>query len=252
MSYHLPSDCLEIAGERLKRARQHIYDFDNVANKFLALNPYKATLSNIQPVGDEYIASYIIEVAQQVPINLRLIAGDAIHNLSYALNSIIWKINGSSSFPVYSTPGHFEEYSVKLSHCPVGIQNLIRGLQPYNYDTGIKLHPLRIIKRLLGKDKREAPLLLGGAVFAINYASWKMDDIHLKTDRRGWGIQNCAEIAEIASQNLQALQNLNLDFTFDIAFDGIPSPGKFARYLLTDLHDYVRDEVIARFMKFVK
>jgi hypothetical protein len=45
---------------------------------------------------------------------------------------------------------------------------------------------------------------------------------------------------------------LNLDFTFDIAFDGIPAPGKFARYLLTDLHDYVRDEIIARFLKFVK
>jgi hypothetical protein len=247
MSFNLTSRHIEIASERIKRALKYIEDFDREVDKFLDLNPYKTIIGDIQCKRDKYVVTIYLQVVKEAPINLRLIAGDAIHNLGATLDNLLWAI-AQRKFPIYSDPVKFYSIAPNFVKCPPDVQVLIRDLQPYKARNRVSEHPLRVLSNLWGGDKHEAPVLLGGGSFTVGFSHL----LDVKCIRyEGGGVENGAEIATFASSNLKSIKNLNPDFVFDVSFNK-RGDYRIARFTLTTIHDFIRDEVIAKLAPFAK
>ena len=72
---------------KIERAKEHIRDSDRERAAFLGGDPYTLT-----PEFNRETSStlYFLDECREIPFNIPLIAGDAIHNLRTALDYLAW------------------------------------------------------------------------------------------------------------------------------------------------------------------
>ena len=127
---------------KVERAKKHIGEFDLERVKFLSPNPYAAT--------PEYYVEHdatvwYLDKWQDVPGEILLPYGDAVHNLRSALDYLWWqliKVYGATpdpkkrpTFPIFKDPESFEKYLSKPSREVEAVikrvENALRGTRSY-------------------------------------------------------------------------------------------------------------------------
>ena len=107
---------IELIQAKLERAYKHISDIDAAIRLFFESSPYVIVAKQDQQTGD-YV-SYV-ESVRDVPADVPLIAGDAIHNIRSALDHLAWQLvlstgntpGPSTSFPIFDSAAEYETRS---------------------------------------------------------------------------------------------------------------------------------------------
>ncbi len=156
---------------KLKRAYQHISDLDIKRATFLDTRPCKVR-AKYNPQSDR--TGYIVEHLEDVPPDLSLVAGDAIHNFRSALDHLVASLVAANHQPVTSLTAFpvFESFSkdeIKSSRKIKGMslpdKELLSSADLYDgrYIDLWGLHRLDIV------DKHKLLIIHAISVDAMNY-----------------------------------------------------------------------------------
>jgi hypothetical protein len=152
---------------KCERAEKHIDDLKRTVDTFLGKEPYAIRFEENPDTGDR---TYYIEKDAEVPSDIPVICGDAVHNLRTALDHLVYRLAHSYTsgkgpfdnlyFPTGETQTAFEKslgralhYKSKRGPTPRLGQDAvkaIRSLEPYGGGTGEyfwHLHKLDIIDK---------------------------------------------------------------------------------------------------------
>ena len=126
---------------KIKRAGEHIEEFDAYANKVFKGNfaPYWVT-SEIESESGDYVWKYFAD--SKVVGRFAILCGDIIHNLSAALDYAWYELTAADSpdsergirFPIYPTRKHLEDFikSRKKQQSIVSLSGkLLETIKPY-------------------------------------------------------------------------------------------------------------------------
>jgi hypothetical protein len=164
----------KLSGARLKleRADKHIADLNAAITAFRSTNPYK--------VGSKHDLKqdaplYFMEEVADVPDAIRLIVGDAIHNLRSALDHIamqLWIAGGrlgnvkAVAFPIFDSAAKYvTEGAGKIKGARPDAIKVIDAIEPYHGGNG---HALWILQELNNIDKHRLLVLVGAALCSID------------------------------------------------------------------------------------
>lgn len=214
-----------------------------------------------------------VKGGKEPPLRLSFIVGDCIHNLRSILDNLVWQLGNLSGcstktlehiyFPVYETSANFKIKLKALNCLPQTAIDLIESLQPYQpYHGGNDphSHPLWILNRLWNDDKHRSPVICttfhkstgispgGQSVRLPDGRTVRQVFIGKMTLTTGGKFHDSKEIATILLRAGETEPQIKYSISFDIAFDeGGPAKGQPASKCLRNLHDFVRDEVLAPF-----
>jgi hypothetical protein len=231
-------------------ARRRIDEFEAEVDGFLATKPYHVS-KHAQPRCEPYYAwftEYRFRVTAEVPITVRLRAGDAIHALRASVDNLVWGVGqvfgakDSLTLPFRDNATEFAKVArgVQLDRLPVPLQDWIENQQIYrqpNQDRSL-LHSL---SRLWGRDKHRVPVMTGNSLACVTI-----------TDK--------GNVSEISVDYPPALEDgdkimhttnevdFEPEFTFHVAFKEI---GKVAGAFFRDVDNHIRKEVIPTFEPFL-
>lgn len=141
---------------KLERAKRHIKDLEASIERFFETDPYEIRVQDHAETGKR---EHTVVRAVDVPDELSVIAGDAIHNLRSALDHLIWQLvlanDGKpdelrTEFPVWGSKAKFESARPRNAK---GISEaaleILYGLKPYKggNDALWLLHKLDIVDK---------------------------------------------------------------------------------------------------------
>jgi len=273
------TDFMPIFISRIATAREHIDDFKLKSGKFFDTNPY-AIVSEEEPKGANKIIRYRFIVRREVSAGLRIPITSCILELRSTLDNLVWGLSQVVGEPPSSKIGfpvceiEFASIAIKQKWCfkawlrqyqsiiskfPTGAIDLIRQLQPFNPYKGSQTgtnHPIYILNSLANQDKHKMPLKVTG----INQDG----PMHLsRSDGRPVTIsagttfqfdktlEHNSVILEMTMPASQPIDNFQVSAVTYIAFDkNSPAPNAPVYEFLINMHDFVRDEVIAKFEPF--
>jgi hypothetical protein len=135
-----------------KRAQKHIYDLNVVLDSFTSSNPYGIGEETDIESGD---ITYYCSRVTDIPVDIALIFGDAVHNLRSTLDYLAWKmveraggtLDTHTSFPIFDDA---KGYASLMPGRVKGLGDLaikaLNRLQPYKggNDRLWQLHQLDI------------------------------------------------------------------------------------------------------------
>jgi hypothetical protein len=158
---------------RYERGVKHLDDFYAAFGAFRRENPHKIGMKTDPQTGD---VTYYLTHVPEIPLDLSIIAGDALHNFRSTLDHLAWKLveaagktpRDQTGFPIFDSEANYRSYSPKKVEGmrPIAIER-IHNLRPYrggNNDLWI-LHRLDII------DKHRLLLTLATGRFAGGMSS---------------------------------------------------------------------------------
>jgi hypothetical protein len=224
---------------KIERAKHHVHDLECRIKAFRETDPYRITCETDAQSGHRV---FRVHIRSQLPADIPLIAGEAIHQLRSSLDHLAWQLveaNGEvptkrTYFPICQTAAI---YKAKFQGMVKGISpaaiSILDSLQPYRgrYDGLGKLHELNIV------DKHCLLLVVGYGLtrFGLSYNHPQLGDLlanipavgkfmadteRLVSDApsRGFMItEDGAEVAEIVGLP-DVNMNEEVNCTFDIAF----------------------------------
>lgn len=254
-------DYMEIPRLRLDRAVEHIVVFCREADAYLKTNPFGTVAESYTEDGKNFVR-LLAKVYREPPKRLGIIAGDCVHNLRAILDNIVWSLGKAYpttdpmakpdklSFPVCKSPSDYQEILRRPSHkainnFPDAAKSLIENMQPYNTER-LPAHFLLLLNELWNADKHRSPDLMGGTNYGV-----AMEGFNLQQPASlsaGFAVLDGVVFARgvITEGGIKPDAKVNLDI--DVAFHIQGSArGHIARDLLIQLHQFVRDEVIAKF-----
>jgi hypothetical protein len=163
---------------RLDLAERRVTEFGWEIESFLKTNPYDITRdieldSNKLRGDDDAIITLKLIVKNSPPDRLRLLAGEAIHDLRSSLDNLIWGLgqivgckDDNLSLEFYETSDYFDKkYIPKINKFPVTIQNWIRSIQ--NFQNPTSPHILYKLHKMWNFDKHRKPVLLANIIPTI-------------------------------------------------------------------------------------
>nr|WP_315396403.1 hypothetical protein [uncultured Duganella sp.] len=126
--------------------------------EFRAANPFrlKKTVDS-----EKKLCIYYTEGFEEIPIQLRILAGEVVTHLRSALDQMIWQLSlkftstpaTNTQFPICETRKDFEKRGAAQTACLSDeLQQIIRDLQPFN-DKTPPHHWLWVLNRLANDDK---------------------------------------------------------------------------------------------------
>jgi hypothetical protein len=129
---------IQLIRAKLERAEKHISDVDAAIRVFFESRPYVIVAKQDQKTGD-YV-SYV-ESVRDVPVNVPLIAGDAIHNIRSALDHLAWQLvlsagntpGQSTSFPIFDTAAKYETRSHRRAQAILRWQSIALATPSVGY-----------------------------------------------------------------------------------------------------------------------
>jgi hypothetical protein len=153
--HNLPMDAdkrIELISEKIKRAKKHLGDFEVARNRFFDPQPYVIDREHNSQTGDDVFKVNNIRIP---PVELALIAGDAIHNLRSALDHLTYQLvlvaGGKTSvrtgYPIFATAERYEsEKARKVEGMSDAAKHDIDASKPYGGGTDelYWLHTLNI------------------------------------------------------------------------------------------------------------
>ena len=257
---------------RLRRAQLHMDNFYQQVSRFLNSIPYEMVTEKDSDGINQFLRIKA-KLRKKLPLRLSIVAGDCIHNLRCILDNIVWQLGdlaglpkrrlGKIVFPLRINPEEFNESLELLAGLPKGTIDLIESLQPYQPYQGRSdpsAHPLRILDRLWNEDKHRTPILVvtlhkstqitpkPHRIQLIDGTTRLQASLPRHTVYLGDRLYDGKEIVTFTLQPNEPYPELDLSFTFQVAFDERgPAKGRPATKCLGDFHDFVRDEVLAKF-----
>jgi hypothetical protein len=148
-----------LAGVRAKinRAKQHIGDLERAIHGELGVHPYaELHVTKLNP--DSGKVGFFAQL-RDIPPDIPLIIGDAIHNLRSALDHLAWQLvvaagntpNSQTYFPIYETAEGYNKAKAKgkVKGFNADQMNVLDAMQPYNAG----YEPLWLIHKLNNFDK---------------------------------------------------------------------------------------------------
>ena len=257
-------NCIEIARLRLDRAVEHIDQFGIETEAF-----FKGTPFGIEPQfysdGERDCVSYHFRISQDIPQRLGIIAGECVHNLRAILDNIIWglgeiypPVHDKVSFPLADSPSKYKtmlEYPKfkGIKNFPPAAQTLIENLQPYNggYAATPQKHFLSILDSIWNADKHRTPALMLAIVGAVDI-NGSLGIPGSVSAGPGIAVKNGAVFARGAVPDDGPKPDQYPKVSVHIALEVGQTPSVLAaNYLLGCLHDFIRDEVVAKFEPIV-
>src|SRR5258708_4121976 len=161
-------------GARLKiaRAQEHLDCLKAAIQEYEVANPYAITIDNDpKQVGGK------ADVTKHPAPRLGAIIGDCLHNLSSALDYVMWEVAGTFAgrvliapphghdkpyFPLFGTLDRFKNYMARLNDptksnykIPDTVISVFEAVQPYQAGYG----PLGLLKKLINADKQRLPVV---------------------------------------------------------------------------------------------
>ena len=253
-----PTDYIELALARVNRAWEHIEQLKAETSAFFDTKPYRIVTEE-EPQGAQKLVHYLFRVDRQPPARLRLIMGDAIHNLRAILDNLVWGLgqrcgeppSSGLKFRLFIDEAEFIQKGLPrlqkafASKAPKAI-DLIRDLQPYQRRDDPTGHLLWILNRLSNQEKHDVPLVVAA-----------VHNLHVVVPSRripGAGhiipspIQDGAELIGMSFPKNNPPPNIEPKVTASIAFDKQgDARGAFADQFLIEANGFIRDNVVAKF-----
>lgn len=172
---------------KLDRAAVHIKTLNYAVSRWYDSKPFPIVAEHFNAEQTVYI--YRFE-AKAVPIDIGIVAGDAIHNMRSALDHIAWQLQTLTplsgrrkgwefdiQFPIFLSKSDEGKLNRFLQYIPRDAGEVIKSLQPYNAPDGIKpeFHALWLLNQLSNADKHRI-VTIGGAALEIDISSVKSQD----------------------------------------------------------------------------
>jgi hypothetical protein len=170
---------MSLDGARLKvvRAQEHLDSLKVAIGEYEKANPYSVTIdNNPKEIGGK------ANVTKHPDTRLSAIIGDCLHNLSSALDYVMWEIAGTFAgrplvaapigddkpyFPLWDSPSSFTKYITRLNDprrwnykIPDPVISAFERVQPYQAGYG----RLGLFKTLVNVDKHRLPLVAQGEI----------------------------------------------------------------------------------------
>jgi hypothetical protein len=157
---------------KLSRADEHFVTLNRELEAFLKRDPY-----HIVRDAQRERTEYRVQVREEFPPHVSVIAGDVLQNARSALDHLAWRLAGDdpprdTSFPIYSKRDEYfakdrrgkpasSSGVFKIAALPDAAQTVIESMQPYHgKDLGLALGFLNEFARI---DRHRALHLVGGA-----------------------------------------------------------------------------------------
>jgi hypothetical protein len=210
---------------------------------------------------------------REIPAGLRAPITGCLGELRAILDNLVWGLSQvvgepascGIDFPVFLTEVSpvpklktFETWArdnrAILSKFPTGAEALVRQLQPFNAykesQAGTS-HPIYILNKLINQDKHKMPLHIAGvhqkAGLFVDYLASK-GPLSFPT---GQALENNPIIIELTMPSSDSIQGFKPQAFIYIAFDKDSfATGAPVYEFLVNMHDFIRDEVVAKFEPF--
>lgn len=241
-----------ITGARLKvkRAQKHLRELEKKAQSFLNRHPEEFT-RHLDPDHFDYFL-YEIAPNRPPPVTLGPVFGDVVHNLRSALDHIAWNLAlrslvgtglepyESTAFPLIETfsRNNVERFwTLAQDILPDAIPQ-VAELQPARHSEP-SLHQLAVLNRLWNADKHRVNVKIPSRQYIPELATPGGQVERLKDGTRRIRIPR--SMAKEFEERLRS----------EILFE-IPRTGeRLGLGALRSIHEFVRDEVVQRFVGFL-
>jgi hypothetical protein len=151
-------DRLALIRVKVKWAKKHLGDLEVARDRFIETKPYVIESEREPHTGND---RFYVTKLQPPPLDIGLIAGDAIHNLRSALDYLAYQLvlinhrtpNGQTGFPIFEDAARYEAHrSGKVEGMAQSAIDAIDDAKPYRGGNNI----LWLIHRLDIADKHHA------------------------------------------------------------------------------------------------
>lgn len=237
---------LDVASEKVARAKRHFDELSNAIDAFLADNPYTVAVKGYGvPTGDQMMLRFTAHVRRDVPPEIAPMIGDVLFNLRSALDHLAYalviannkKTSTRTEFPIFYSSDRFKGVGKterdrwttgpdKMAGMSKKAQALIERLQPY-HDRIPKREALWLLHELHITDKHHRLHPCGGGVFDARFIVSEDHGVTVlsASEPVSGPFVDGAEVAwcEAAFHGDASKMDVDYDFPFDVALLEAPA-----------------------------
>jgi hypothetical protein len=148
---------------KLDRAEHHLHNLKDELRAYIQTDPVRL-VSELNAQGTKQV--FRIDLRQELPKGLSLIAGDFVHNLRSSLDHLAWafaggmgRAPGTTAWPIITTREELRRWMTVTKGMTDKQRAFVKRFQPYYRDDWIT-RELALIKRLDDGDKHQQITLL--------------------------------------------------------------------------------------------
>jgi hypothetical protein len=143
---------------KVARSHKHLIDLEEAWKKFMMDIPLRITKT--VDIERKIVIVYVEEF-KEIPLEIRILAGEVVTHLRSALDQMIWQLSllftatppKATQFPIYESSKEFEKRGLdQVAALNDELKKIILEMQPYN-STEPKSHWLWVLHRLANDDK---------------------------------------------------------------------------------------------------
>jgi hypothetical protein len=135
---------------KLQRANHHITNLERQFDAFVAEKPHRISIQNHPETGE---LSVRVRFLKQLPRELALITGDAVHNLRVALDHLTWELVGIDhgtqdrylKFPFGDTRVNFEASCKGIKTPSQWVKNFFISTEAFDGGAGYALYHIKLL-----------------------------------------------------------------------------------------------------------
>jgi hypothetical protein len=247
---------------KMDRARAHLKTLDFAVKEWLEVHSDLVQEEADPETGDDLV---FVDAPAVPPADaISLIAADCVHNLRASLDQLVFALSWSYTagpltekvakdceFPIYGPrEPTSSELRKRIGAIDPDAQGIIKDLQPHHAGDAFPAEKLWILDQLWNLDKHRAlPLTIFGQQ-AVQISPQAITSS--ATFRVQGPIHRKTEIIRFAGSRPESYPDPKGAVVLDIAFgQGSPAYGHPVTAFLTELADYLRDEVIGKLTPFL-
>lgn len=253
---------------KIERAAELLTELDQKASAFFGSKPF---LIHSQVDGSSGDRIFVVEVRQEPPLSLSVIAGEVVHELRSSLDHLVWQLviaNGNTpdrdtEFPVFSDDERYRRArKKKIRGMSASAQQRIDELQPFVAGDRFQDHALFVVHELDRQDKHQSLNVIGGA----------FQKRHAKLGGSGAGtvwfegpaiyspslisVYDGVELLRVRSTS-EFQVDVEVEFEFAMALDesapggrrpAVPLLGDLVRFVLADVESFSGEFTAAAFV----
>jgi len=243
---------------KIERAGDHLERLDQLVRTYLRTNPQ---LISAEFNPQNLVNIYRYKSLESLPIEVSLLAGDAINNLRSSLEHLAWQLallntvnpSDKTGFPIFKKR-NLHVFKQMTADIPTEACEIIERLQPYHRGDGAQDDPLWRLHALWTIEKhRHLTIITMNMVTGIEFL--------LSDERRFQGVEGKSKLSILDNGDIvlevpipnRTYEHFEPKFFLNIVLDD-EGPGKGDLLLdsLWAIYYLLRDRIVPRFMHFFK
>jgi hypothetical protein len=256
---------LDDAWLKIERANEHLDTLAASIQQFFESNPYSISRNEITLIGEKHL-QYFIKPNLTLPKEFSLIVGDVLSNLRSSLDYVVWQLSWprisrliargqkweKPQFPICDRRSQYCGGGTKamIQHVPRGKRHIIEQLQPYHRGKWPELELLSFLRDASNADKHRlrTPIFSETSPDVSSFAS--TTSMRMRFDEHSRGISFI--IPERVRNKLPKYfkPQFRIEIVFDLHELGTNSTKALPLGILSRIHEFIRDEIIPRFMTY--